>query len=128
MNVLYMILGGAVGAAFVSGIFEILKWYLNRRAKQSDDSATSQLAYCAARGEEISGIKSTVEALRVGNRIILYDRIKHLGKTYISQREISAEDLEDIIAMHCCYHDDLEGNGFLDDLMKQVRALPIKIK
>jgi hypothetical protein len=27
--------------------------------------------------------------------------------------------------MHACYHDDLDGNGFLDNVMKQVKNLPI---
>lgn len=62
---------------------------------------------------------------RAGIRILLYDRIKHLGKKYISEGKISAENLEDLIEMHRIYHVDLDGNGFLDSLMEQVKKLPI---
>ncbi len=53
------------------------------------------------------------------------DTISGLGKSYISRGNIHAEELEDIIAMHKVYHDKLHGNGFLDELMIQVRHLPI---
>lgn len=58
-------------------------------------------------------------------RMLLYDRIKHLGRRYISAGAISSEDLEDLIAMHSVYHDELGGNGFLDAVMQKVKALPV---
>ncbi len=61
-----------------------------------------------------------------GVRMLLYDRIKHLGKAYIQRGSVTSDELEDLIAMHKIYHDDLGGNGFLDTLMDSVRALPIK--
>jgi len=64
--------------------------------------------------------------LIAGVRELLYDRIKHLGKSYISHGSVTPEELEDLIAMHQIYHDDLKGNGFLDSLMATVRSLPIK--
>ena len=59
-------------------------------------------------------------------RMLLYDRIKHLGKAYIQKGEISIENLEDLMQMHKVYHNNLNGNGFLDDLMETVRSLPRK--
>lgn len=61
-----------------------------------------------------------------GVRMLLYDRIKHLGKAYIQRGSVTSDELEDLIAMHKIYHDDLGGNGFLDTLMCSIRALPIK--
>lgn len=61
-----------------------------------------------------------------GIRILLYDRIKHLGKAYINRGSITAEELEDLIAMHKIYHENLKGNGFLDKIMAAVHELPIK--
>lgn len=61
-----------------------------------------------------------------GVRMLLYDRIKHLGKGYIERGSISAEELEDLIEMHKIYHDDLFGNGFLDAIMTSVKHLPIE--
>ena len=67
--------------------------------------------------------KHGVEA---GTQMLLYINIKALGKQFIAEGEITAEDLEDIIEMHRVYHDELSGNGYLDTLMEQVRKLPIK--
>lgn len=60
-----------------------------------------------------------------GVRMILYDRIKWLGKSYIAKGGISTEELEDLVKMHDIYHS-LGGNGFLDAIMDSVKALPIE--
>lgn len=61
-----------------------------------------------------------------GTRMILYDRIKFLGKKYIADGEIEADALEDLLEMHRIYHDELDGNGYLDVLIAQVKQLHIK--
>ena len=66
------------------------------------------------------------EGICAGTRILLYDRIKYLGRKHIADGFISAEDLEDLIAMHNVYHNDLKGNGYLDSVMNAVKNLPIK--
>lgn len=72
--------------------------------------------------------KKRQDGVREGIKILLYDRIKHLGKQYIARGYISAEELEDLTTMHNIYHDPygLNGNGFLDAIMENVRKLPIK--
>ena len=127
VELLLAILGSSCGAAAVAGIFGVIQWGLNRKATKEDKAADRSVASCKARGEEIQRVEKRVDSLYVANRIQLYDRIKHLGKAYIRQGEISPEDLKDLIDMHRCYHDDLGGNGFLDEVMEQVRHLPIKI-
>lgn len=126
MELLKAFLGGAGGAALATGMFMIVKWFLDRKAAKEDKTDDRKVADCKARGEDIARVETQVKALYKANRIQLYDRIKHLGKAYISRQEISPEDLEDLIDMHRCYHDDLGGNGFLDEIMEQVRHLPIK--
>ena len=125
-DVLLAILGGSAGAAFIAGAYSLVQWFLNRKAQKEDRAEDKQLADCSARGKEIAGVQKKVDALFIANRMLLYDRIKHLAKTYIARERITAEELEDLINMHECYHTTLSGNGFLDDLMAQVRRLPIK--
>lgn len=103
MSVWAAILTGGVAAAVVSGIFSVILWRLNRRAEKEDKA----------------------DDIKIGLRILLYDRIKYLGKRYIKREYITAEELEDIMAMHKVYHDNLHGNGFLDSIMEQVKALQI---
>lgn len=68
--------------------------------------------------------KQVDTSIQSGVRILLYDRIKHLGKKYVAKGTVTLEELEDLHNMHRIYHDELKGNGFLDSLMKEVNQLP----
>ena len=122
MQTLLAILGGGAGTALVGGIFTIVQWRLNRKAAREDRAA--QLG-----AEESQELKRLVGVLLEADRTILYDRIKHLGKSYIARGYITVEELEDIDLMHGVYHDKdkLGGNGFLDALMKTVHALEVRV-
>lgn len=128
MDLLKAFLGGAGGAALITGIFLLIQWWLNRKATKEDKAEERSEASCAARGEEIRELKTMMGVLVVADRTILYDRIKHLGKSYISRGFVTVEELEDLDLMHSVYHDKdkLNGNGFLDSLMKTVHALPVR--
>lgn len=119
-------LSGAGGAALVGGVFALLQWVLNRHAKKQDTASAASAGICAARGEELKEVKRLIDVLVVADRTILYDRIKHIGKSYIARGYVTLEELEDLERMHQVYHDKdkLNGNGFLDELMKTVKSLP----
>ena len=114
------LLKSAFGAGIVAGLFGIWQWRLNRKAQKEDKAVAMSAANCAARGEEIKVLQNNVNALIVADRTILYDRIKHLAKSYIKRGWISVEEYEDLKRMHKVYHDDLGGNGFLDSIMAEV--------
>ena len=59
-------------------------------------------------------------------RLLMKDRLRSLCGHYIQQGWIYEDELEDIIAMHNCYHDKLKGNGFLDKQMSRVMSLEIR--
>lgn len=103
-TIVIALLTGSFGAAFVSAAASLLTWYLNRKSAKADRT----------------------DNLAAGLRWILYYHIKHECEEAIAQGWISADRLEDLIAMHAVYHDDLGGNGFLDNLMAAVKRLPIK--
>lgn len=128
MEFLKTVLGGSCGAAMVAGTFALLQWRLNRRAQREDRADAREAADCAARGREIRELKEMVQVLVVADRAILYDRIKHLGRSYIARGYATIEELEDLDRMHAVYHDKdkLGGNGFLDNLMGAVHALEIR--
>lgn len=109
-QMLALILGGVFSGAFLSSLVQLIIWKWNRKAAKDDRAC--------------DGDKHIKNALR----ILMYDRIKHLGKCYIEKKSVTADELEDLVAMHKCYHDDLDGNGFLDTLMAQVKALPFDKK
>lgn len=104
MDAVLQIILSIIGGGFVTGVFNLIVWRLNRKAAKED------------KGDDLAA----------GLRILLYDRIKHLGCSYIARERVTAEELEDLIAMHKVYHDNLDGNGYLDSIMSKVKSLPIK--
>lgn len=123
-----VILSGASGAAVFAGIFSLLTWLLNRKASKADREAAKKEKAEEKEAMADKNLNQKVDALCVAVREILYDRIKHLGKCYLDQGYLTAEDLEDFLTMHKIYHDTMAGNGFLDEIVRQVKALPIKEK
>lgn len=122
MEWLPVILGGGAGTALVGGVFTLIQWRLNRKAAREDRAAE-------VGGQELRELKRLVNVLVEADRTILYDRIKHLGKSYIARGYITVEELEDLDLMHGVYHDKakLGGNGFLDALMRTVHGLEVRV-
>lgn len=127
MEIIMDLLKSAFGAGIVAGLFGIWQWRLNRKAQKEDKAADREMISCAARGKEIKQLQETVNALIVAERMILYDRIKHLAKAYIKRGYITVEEYEDLKRMHKVYHDNLNGNGFLDSLMEEVDKLEKRV-
>lgn len=59
-------------------------------------------------------------------RLMMKDRLRFLCMHYINQGWIYEDELDDLIAMHNCYHNDLKGNGFLDSQMQRVKNLEVR--
>ena len=126
MSVLQTILGGAVGSSVVVGLFGLITWWLNRKAAKEDRQADREEKNEREADLEMDKINKTLDNLTIAMRMLMYDRIKHLGNTYLGRGSISSEELADLLAMHKVYHEALNGNGFLDTVMDKVKALPVK--
>ena len=63
--------------------------------------------------------------LRAAMRILLDDRLCHLGAKYIQQGDITQEQLKVFTKMHQAYKN-LGGNGYHKTLMKRIEELPLK--
>ena len=123
------LLSGAVGAAIVGGIFGVIMWVLNRKAKKEDTAQESQTGNCAARGKEIRDLQTATERIISALRLDYYNQIKKLAKKYISRGYIFVEEYEDFGRMYSMYHDPdkLDGNGLLKELKKEVDNLEKKV-
>lgn len=127
MGILLDLLKSAFGAGIVAGLFGIWQWRLNRKAQKEDKAADREVINCAQRGKEIKELREMVNHLMVADRTILYDRIKHLAKSYIKRGYITVEEYEDLNRMHKVYHDELQGNGFLDNIMAEINKLEKRV-
>lgn len=63
--------------------------------------------------------------LRAAMRILLDDRLCHLGEHYLAQGYITQEQLKVFTKMHQAYKN-LGGNGYHKTLMKRIEELPLK--
>lgn len=70
--------------------------------------------------------KNSKNASSQALRLLMKDRLRFLCDHYITQGWIYDDELEDLIVMHNCYHNDLNGNGYLDELMSRVKSLEIR--
>ena len=124
------ILSGGVVVAIIEGIRECLSWHRERRARKEDRQ--EELVQYEKRTEELrteerlENIENKVNAQNEALKYILYDRIRHLGQTYIVEGEIDFDDRRILNDMHRSYHSGLGGNGDLDVLMRDVNELPLK--
>lgn len=72
------------------------------------------------------GLIDKRKGIQEASRLLMKDRLRFLCVHYIQQGWIYEDELEDLVAMHACYHDDLKGNGFLDSQMERVKNLELR--
>lgn len=65
-----------------------------------------------------------VDALVDANKVLMIDKVRHLGKKYISEGEIHLEDKENLKEMYDAYKR-LGGNGHLETVMAEVNHLKV---
>lgn len=65
-----------------------------------------------------------MDAVVNGLKVLTVDRVRDLGKGYITEREISLEDKENIQEMYRAYKA-LGGNGHLETIMGEIERLPV---
>ena len=125
-EVVLCLLSGGVAAAVIKAVESIITWKLNRKAVKEDREEARKDQESQSAQKDIAQLKTDVSSLRVGEQMILRDRIKYLGRNYIRDEKIDFEDRQDLIDMHQVYHNNLGGNGNLDSLMAEIMELPLK--
>lgn len=126
MEAFYAFIGGSAFTAIITGIFGLIRWKLERKAAVEDKKDNQAEVTTKDILDRLDRIEQVQEDLRTAERTSLYDRIKFIAKSYLKRGYITTEELEDLVSMHTVYHDTLKGNGFLDQLMAQVKQLPVK--
>lgn len=102
MDLLIDILGAGIG----SGVMAIALAAINRKWAKEDKH------------------DNKMDAVVTAQKLIMLDRVRYLGKTYIKDAEINLEDKETLTEMHKAYKA-LGGNGHLDAVMSEIEKLPV---
>lgn len=126
MEWLGYLLTGAASAALIKLLDNIIQWKLARKAKKEDKAEERQENVCKANQLKIDKLEDAVQATITGQRYILLDRIRYLGLAYLQRGEASFDERRLLHQMHDVYHNSLNGNGDLDELMSEVDELPLK--
>lgn len=121
LPILTTVLTGGFAVAIVNLVRDIIMWKKNRKAAKEDKEEQKI-------EERLKAIENITNTLASANKYILYDRIRFLGQAYIKDGEIDFDDRRILNDMHDVYHNGLGGNGDLDNLMKAVNTLPLKVK
>lgn len=66
-----------------------------------------------------------IDALVEAQQVLMIDRVRHLGRSYIQDGWISLPDKEQLIAMYKAYKA-LGGNGHLETIMTEIDRLEVK--
>lgn len=103
LNLLIGILGAGIG----SGLMMILHAILQRKWQKEDRSSDK--------------MDAQTEALKV----LMRDRVNHLGRTYLKQGYISVVDKDTLKEMYTAYKG-LGGNGHLDTIKAEVEKLEVR--
>ena len=82
------------------------------------------LAACQRKWAKEDKHDDKMDAVVNGLKVLTVDRVRYLGKSYISDREVSLEDKENLEEMYRAYKS-LGGNGHLETVMAEVERLPV---
>lgn len=120
-EIVVALLTGGVLVSIINGVMQLIMWRKNRKA-QKEDKAEQDV------DGRLKAIENTMAVIVQSQKYMLYDRIRFLGQSYIKDGDVDFDDRRILADMHNVYHNGLGGNGDLDNLMKEVNALPLKLK
>lgn len=88
--------------------------------KEKESAKTNEL------GERLKLVEEMNRAQTEAMKLLMLDRILHMGQKFIDRGEVSFEELSRFHAMHDCYHNRLNGNGDADFIVSAVNELRLK--
>lgn len=102
MEALKIILSSGIGAGIMAIVLAALQRHWQKKDKKDD----------------------RIQCLVDAQKVLMVDRVRYLGQSYINDREITLEDKETLEEMYAAYKA-LGGNGHLTTVMAEVERLPV---
>ena len=113
----------STGAVLATSLIEFIKWLVRKMSKKN--TVSQQLEELL---EESKNLREGLLNCTEENRAVLYDRIEYLAKSYIRAEQIGAKEKSNLKLLHSIYHDKLDGNGHLDEIMAMVEKIDTVLK
>lgn len=102
MEFIGTVLSGSAGAGIMTIVLACLQRYWKKHDEKGD----------------------AIQALVSAQKVLMIDRVKHLGEKYIQEKHISLENKENLHDMYAAYKA-LGGNGRLETVMQEVEKLTV---
>lgn len=142
-DVILAALTGGIAVEIIRSIVSALAWKRNRKAEKEDKAEEKKDIVVELQedfnrlkeedaekmdrvDETLSSIQAQNEVFREALKLMMLDRIIHLGQSYIDKGSVTFEERKRLRDMHNCYHNGLEGNGDANLIMEAVDELPLK--
>ncbi len=121
-----LILSGATGATVITMIDRLLQRWLDARAVKRAARNGKEIIDNAAIMDALRNLTITTEKQGRAQRILMYDRVRHLAQGFVEAGEpVPLTVRSDIDILYRSYRNDLDANGDLDALMELFYDLPI---
>ena len=119
MSIAIACLSSSVLVALLNNIWTSIKEARQRKRQKGTEPITALTA-------RVETLETQTAALVEAQRLSMMDRIKWLGTCYIADGKVDFFDRQLLNQMHGVYHNQLGGNGDLDNIMTAVNNLPLK--
>ena len=129
MDVAQIILTSSVVGVLASSLFTFITFLINRsdekKKAEKEDKAVTCLAVQAKHEENFNKIETKLEGVSNICLGLAYDRIIHVGESYIKRGSITVDEREDFRKYLWGPYHSAGGNGSGDAMMRSIDELPI---
>ena len=132
MDVAQIILTSSVVGVLASSLFTFITFLITRsdekKKTEKEDKTTACLAVQARHEENFNKIETKLEGVSNICLGLAYDRIIHVGESYLKRGSITVDEREDFRKYLWGPYHAAGGNGSGDAMMRSIDELPIAPK
>ena len=128
MEYMTIILTSSVIGVVISGLFGFVQFLITRHDNKKNQNYTSCIEIQKNHEKNFEKIEGRLEEVSDLCMGLAYDRIIHVGESYLRHGSISVDEREDFRKYLWQPYHNAGGNGSGDAMMKAIDDLPIKGK
>ena len=128
MEYMTIILTSSVIGVVISGLFSFVQFLITRHDNKKAQNYTSCIEMQKNHEKNFEKIEGRLEEVSDLCMGLAYDRIIHVGESYLKRGSITVDEREDFRKYLWQPYHNAGGNGSGDAMMKAIDGLPIKGK